>query len=233
ELRKKSIELKNKHKAFSINIINNNPKSIAMLTALYQQIAPGSNLFDPKKDYKYFEKVDSCLSQNFPNTEITKTFHKQVLNISSKINAQISLDNKVSIGFKAPEIALPTPNGDTISLSSLEGKYILLNFWASWCIPCRTETPKLIKIYKKYKNKGFEIYQVSLDRKEESWKNAIKKDNLNWINVSDLKFWDSAPAKIYNIRSIPTNFLINKKGIIIAKNLRGEALEIKLSELFN
>jgi len=232
-LRKKAIDLKNKHKEFSIDIIYNNPESIAMLTSLYQQIAPRSNLFDPSKDLKYFEKVDSSLLANFQDSEITKAFHKQVIDIKRRVKDKLATESRLSVGMIAPDIALPSTNGDTIYLSSLAKKYVLLDFWASWCSPCRIENPNLAKIYKKYNSKGFEIYQVSLDKKEKSWKNAIEKDSLNWINVSDLQYWNSAAAKIYNIQSIPTNFLIDKKGVIIAKNLRGDALEVKLSELFN
>jgi len=232
-LRKKAIDLKNKHKEFSIDIIYNNPESIAMLTSLYQQIAPRSNLFDPNKDLKYFEKVDSSLLANFQDSEITKAFHKQVIDIKRRVKDKLATESRLSVGMIAPDIALPSTNGDTIYLSSLAKKYVLLDFWASWCSPCRIENPNLAKIYKKYNSKGFEIYQVSLDKKEKSWKNAIEKDSLNWINVSDLQYWNSAAAKIYNIQSIPTNFLIDKKGVIIAKNLRGDALEVKLSELFN
>jgi thiol-disulfide isomerase/thioredoxin len=108
----------------------------------------------------------------------------------------------------------------------------LLDFWASWCKPCRVENPNLVDAYKKFNDQGFEIYQVSLDRKRDAWEKAIKNDNLDWVHVSDLEFWNSSAAQTYNVRSIPANYLLNKKGEIIAKDLRGEALDKKLHEIF-
>jgi peroxiredoxin len=136
------------------------------------------------------------------------------------------------MGTSAPEIALPSPNGDTIRLSSLKGKYVLLDFWASWCPPCRAENPNLVDMYKKYNRYGFEIYQVSLDKTRDAWLKAIKNDKLDWIHVSDLQFWSSTAAKLYAVESIPASFLIDKDGSIMARNLRGESLEDRLRQIF-
>jgi peroxiredoxin len=141
--------------------------------------------------------------------------------------------NRIGIGAQAPEIELPNPDGDTTSLSSLKGKYVLVDFWASWCHPCRVENPHLVNVYEKYHSQGFEIFQVSLDKKKSAWVEAIEKDRLDWIHVSDLKYWNSAPAKLYQVQSIPANFLVDKQGKIIAKNLRGEQLEAELSKIFD
>ncbi|MBI3517769.1 MAG: TlpA family protein disulfide reductase [Bacteroidetes bacterium] len=138
----------------------------------------------------------------------------------------------LNLGNKAPEIMQASPKGNVITLSSLKGKMVLIDFWASWCGPCRAENPALVAAYNKYheKNfisgKGFEILSVSLDQNEMAWAKAIEKDMLSWPNhVSDLQGWDNAAARRYGVNSIPTNVLVDANGIIIARNLRGEALE--------
>ena len=143
----------------------------------------------------------------------------------------------LKIGNKAPELKYKNPEGKIIALSSLKGKMVLIDFWASWCMPCRMENPNLVQTYKEFKDtkfkngKGFTIYGVSLDRFKNNWENAIKQDSLVWdSHVSDLKFWSSEAAQIYQVHSIPTNFLIDGDGIIIAKGLRGNSLRKKLKE---
>lgn len=149
-------------------------------------------------------------------------------------NATIGLD----IGDKAPDISQVSPDGETIALSDLEGKMVLIDFWAAWCPPCRMENPNLVDAYQKFKDEAFEngngftIYSVSLDNNKDAWVKAIESDNLSWeYHVSDLKGWQSVPAAQYQVRGIPANYLINGDGIILAKNLRGEALHEKLREM--
>ena len=134
-------------------------------------------------------------------------------------------------GNKSPEIKLPNTKGDTVALSSLKGKLVLIDFWGTWCSPCVAEQSELAKLYRKYKQstftngKGFEIYGVSLDSKKSNWENFIVTNKINWIQVSDLKYWRSPVAKTYNIQGLPFNMLIDGNGIILAKNLHGIDLE--------
>lgn len=135
------------------------------------------------------------------------------------------------VGTMAPDFTLPTPDGGTFKLSSIRGKYVMIDFWAAWCQPCRHENPNVVALYGKYKDKGFDIVGVSLDREKDAWVKAIADDKLVWHQVSELKFWQSEIAQKYGVTAIPCTFLLDKSGKIIAKNLRGEDLAKKLAEL--
>jgi len=151
-----------------------------------------------------------------------------IINLQRMINDEGNLD----VGKIAPDFTLNDTEGNPLSLSSLRGKVVLLDFWASWCGPCRRENPNVKKLYAKYHNKGFDVLGVSLDRKRASWLMAIQKDDLPWHHISDVKGWKCAPAQLYKVKSIPATFLIGKDGKIIAKGLRGPMLEQKLKEIF-
>ncbi|WP_303311592.1 TlpA disulfide reductase family protein [Hymenobacter sp. BT730] len=174
------------------------------------------------------------LEQEFPFADSMATLYKKAMPESRYTKALVArLDplRATAEGVQAPEINLSAPDGKTVPLSSLRGKYVLLDFWASWCGPCRKENPNVVKAYQKFKGKGFEIYSVSLDQNRDKWLKAIKDDNLTWTHVSDLKGWESAAGKSYGITSIPMSLLLDPQGKIIAKNLRGPALEAKLASV--
>ena len=216
------------------NTIKNNMSSLASYMLLYQQLGNQNFLINPQDNMDLFEKVDDALYSKYPNNAYAQALHSYIIQFKEQLKAQQQAQKNTAIGTVAPDFELPTPDGKTIKLSDLRGQYVLLDFWASWCRPCRGENPNVVAAYKKYHSKGLEIFQVSLDKSKEAWVNAIKKDGLGeWKHGSDLQYWQSAPAKLYNVQSIPANFLLDKDGKIVATNLRGPALEAKLSELLD
>ena len=219
---------------YTKSYINKNLASLVSLVALYQQVAPNEYVINPSRDLKYFEKVDSSLSKLYPEYEPVISLHEQVRELVAGIKGETDIVPAPGDGTGVPEISLPTPDGDTIKLSSTRGSVVLLDFWAAWCVPCRQENPNLVNAFNQFHTKGFQIYQVSLDKTKEAWMKGIKDDKLEkWIHVSDVKYWNSVVVPLYKIKSIPYNFLLDKEGRIIASNLRGEQLQIKLAELFN
>lgn len=152
-------------------------------------------------------------------------------NTGKELAALIEVGKKSMVGVAAPDFTQPSPEGNNISLASFKGKYVLVDFWASWCGPCRAESPNLLKAYEQYKGKGFEIFSVSLDDKKDKWLKAVKDDGYTWPQAGDLKGWENAAASLFGISGIPFNFLVDPNGIIVARNLRGKDLEKKLSEL--
>ena len=227
------MEIVDSQREFSLSFIETNLHSQASLMALYMQVGPRNYLLNPEKDFRYYAMVDSSLSILYPESDAVKDLHRQVEELRQKRLMEELSASRLSIGAEAPEIALPSPSGDTIVLSSLRGKIVLLDFWASWCPPCRRENPNLVSNYKKYKEKGFEIYQVSLDKTKAAWLKGIEDDGLEWVHVSDIQYWNSIVVPIYNIEGIPMSYLLDREGKIIAHNLRGEQLGNKLEEIFN
>ncbi|QSS97118.1 TlpA disulfide reductase family protein [Psychroflexus sp. ALD_RP9] len=200
------------------NLVDKNPNSIVSLLII-------SDLFNqkslPTSEVKSkFESIDPELR----NTEFGKTLNKKIAAV-----------NATDIGSVAPKFEGPTPNGDILSLDEALGKVTLVDFWASWCKPCRIENPNIVSVYQDYKDQGFKVLGVSLDKpnQKDRWLKAIKDDNLTWNHVSNLQYWEEPIARLYGISSIPAAFLLDEDGRIIAKNLRGQALRNKVDELLN
>lgn len=176
---------------------------------------------DKDRNFEFVDSMAVALKNKYPKMVFIQ-----------ELAAQMDKARETAVGVEAPEIALPTPDGDVLKLSSLRGQVVLVDFWAQWCKPCRRENPNVVAAYHKFKDKGFTVYGVSLDRTREKWLQAIEEDGLTWNHVSDLKYFQSAAAETYGITGIPFSILVDRNGIIVAKNLRGAALEKELEKVF-
>lgn len=194
--------------------------SDALLGAL--EILKNGRMLDKDEYFETFSNFAAKIQKEIPNSLVVSDFVKEVEQM-----------RKLAVGQIAPDIELPNPEGELVSLSSLRGNYVLVDFWAKWCRPCRMENPNVVRMYNKYNDQGFEVFGVSLDRNRQDWLQAIEQDGLNWTQVSDLKYWQSDAAKLYNISAIPFALLLDPEGRIIGKNLRGKQLEDKLEEIFS
>ncbi|RRJ90110.1 AhpC/TSA family protein [Paenimyroides tangerinum] len=198
----------------NIDLIKKNKDAYISLIIIEQLMNGETITFEEYKSY--FEAFDSKLK----NTKKGK-----------EINQRIESLEKVAIGQIAPDFSAPNPEGKMISLKESLGKVTIIDFWAAWCGPCRQENPNFVALYNKYKNKGLQIIGVSLDRDAEAWKNAIAKDQLTWIQISNIKHWQDPIAQLYQVSSIPKTFILDSSGKIIAKDLRGAELDTKIAEL--
>lgn len=232
-------EKKKEFKEYIYKFIDENPES----PAIYMT---SGELNDPNTDIEYLRKIEKTIVKTMPNSLYHDAINNRILQAEQmaaqmkeqeemlKKQQEIMANGGIKVGLPAPDLKYPGPDGIEHSLSELKGKIVLLDFWASWCKPCRMENPNVVRMYNEYKDKGFTIFSVSLDDNKDRWVAAIQQDGLIWpTHVSDLKGWQSEPAQLYMVNSIPQTFLIGKDGNILAVGLRGTQLENKLKELLD
>lgn len=201
------------HHDFMVDFISKNPGSIASYFLVTQ--------LQPEEDAESYMLVAEELARKYPEFEYLKILEQQV-----------GFLKLAGVGTIAPELNFPSPTGEMIALTSLRGKYVLVDFWASWCRPCREENPNTVKLYNAYHDQGFEVYGYSLDEEKNAWVKAIEEDGITWVQTSDLKGWNAEGSFAYGVQAIPATYLIDPDGRIIAKNIKGFELETKLSEIF-
>ncbi|NJW53474.1 TlpA disulfide reductase family protein [Salinimicrobium oceani] len=210
-------QLANEDKATKSQIVRDNPGSIVSIMIIQDMM--NSQAFSASELNALFESLDESVKQS---------------SLAQDLKANLDRMSKTAVGSKAPEFTAPTPTGEQLALKDALGKVTLVDFWASWCRPCRVENPNIVEVYKKYHDQGFNIIQVSLDRPDQKdrWLQAIQDDNLEqWNHVSNLMFWQDPIATEYGVRAIPAAFLLDENGTIVAKDLRGPALGEKVGEL--
>ncbi len=216
-------DFQEEYKTFEIDFIKENPNALISALLLEKAIAQRT------VENKDVQGLYDSLSLQIKETKVGKNIAKQL----EAIKIKIENDKATAIGMKAPEFIAPGLNGEQLALKDMLGKITLIDFWAGWCKPCRLENPNVVAVYNKYHKKGLNVVGVSLDKTAEAWKAAIEKDGLTWNHVSHIQYFNDPIAKLYNVDAIPAAFLLDENGVIIAKNLRGPALEAKVAELLN
>ncbi|MBE0654214.1 MAG: AhpC/TSA family protein [Bacteroidales bacterium] len=211
---------------YSIRFIIEHLNSLASIYALYQEIDKGQYVLSENRDIQYMKIVADSVSKAYPDVALVQSFVNDARKAEQRFYNLKSLSEKMGIAeVGIPEIALPDPEGDTIKLSSLRGKTVLLYFWSTISKEGSALNPALKDIYNKNKSAGFEIYAVAIERSKEAWKRVLRFDELNWINVSELTYPESEAAAFYNVKVIPSTFLINKEGDIVARDIHGPELQ--------
>ena len=220
ELSREYNDLRAEYRQYIFDFIDEDSTRVANYNALQR--------LDPHQDFQYVQRIRNGLSTKLEGNFFYDRLAEEVARFEERQRAE----QKFAPGTTVPDIVLPDPDGNVIKLSDYRGNYVLIDFWASWCVPCRRENPNVVAMYNKYSKQNFEIFGVSLDRERDKWLQAIKDDGLTWPQVSDLKFWNSAAAQLYNVNAIPYTVLIDPDGKVIDTRLRGPALDQKLQEIF-
>lgn len=216
-------ELQEEYKQFELTYIKEHPNALISALLLDRIIATKAVPSDEAKS------LFDLFSEEIKNSQPGKRASKNLESLQKSEEAE----KNTSIGAKAPQFSGPNPEGKEIALAEVMGKVTLIDFWAAWCRPCRAENPNVVAVYNKYHDKGLNIIGVSLDRTKDAWLKAIEDDGLTWNHISNIAYFDDQIAKLYGVDAIPAAFLIDEKGVIVAKNLRGPALEAKVAELLN
>ncbi|MCZ4320290.1 TlpA disulfide reductase family protein [Aequorivita viscosa] len=216
EIQSKNLNIVAEETEYKKDFLKRNNNSLFAAMLISEMV--GRQELTPTEASAYIDKMDKDLVAS---------------DIVTDLKANLENMKKADVGSLAPDFSAPTPSGETMSLKDAMGKYTIIDFWASWCKPCRIENPNVVKVYNKYHDKGLNIISVSLDKAEQKdkWIQAIADDKMDWYHVSNLQFWQDPIARQYNVRSIPATFLLDEKGMIIDKNLRGAALEAKIATL--
>lgn len=222
-LREELNELREEYETFEIDYIKSHPN--ALISALLIDKAMNTRTSDPDE----LQELYNTLAPEIKETDAAKKIIKSL----DALKEREDKAKATSVGAVAPNFSAPTPTGELLALNDIKGKATLIDFWAAWCRPCRAENPNVLKVYNKYHDKGLSIIGVSLDKTAEAWKKAIEDDGLTWHHVSNIAYFNDAIAKMYNVDAIPAAFLLDENGVIVAKNLRGPALEAKVAELLN
>jgi len=222
-LRDEMNEFQEEYKSFEMDFIKANPNALISVLLLDKGIATRTIESDE------VQGIFDSFTPEIKETTAAQKISKQLEIIREKLEKSKSTE----IGVKAPEFTAPGVDGKQLALKDMLGKVTLVDFWAAWCKPCRLENPNVVAVYKKYHDKGLNVVGVSLDRKAEDWKKAIADDGLTWSHVSHIQYFNDPVARLYNVDAIPAAFLLDENGVIVAKNLRGPALEAKVAELLN